>query len=129
VNIRTALGADYSMLIVPGGIRSIEKLRLTAHTKRVIASFIQSGKPVAVFDEAFELLANAADLAARKVSGPAANEEAARQTGAEWDASGLAIDNNLLTATTVEKRDEAIAQVMKLFTAQARAIAPASQAA
>jgi protease I len=128
-NIRTALGADYSMLIVPGGIRSIEKLRLTAHTKRVISSFIMTNKPVAVFDEAFELLANAADLTGRTVSGPAANQSAAALAAAQWDASGIALDNNLLTATTAEKRDEVIAQVMKLFVAQARAVAPATQAA
>jgi protease I len=129
VNIRTALGADYSMLVVPGGQRSIEKLRLTAHTRRFISSFIGSGKPVAVFDEAFELLANAADLSGRKLAGLAANEPAVLEAGADWDASGLWVDNNLLTATTAEKRDEIIARMAKLFVEQARAVAQDAQAA
>lgn len=32
--LNMALAADYDMLIIPGGRRSIEKLKLTAHTRR-----------------------------------------------------------------------------------------------
>ena len=37
--INTALGADYDILVVPGGRKSHEKLGLTAHSKRFIESF------------------------------------------------------------------------------------------
>jgi protease I len=128
-NIRTALGADYSMLIVPGGIRSVEKLRLTAHTKRFISSFINSGKPVAVFDESLELLAAAADLSGRTVAGAPEMEAPMLQAGVNWAGAAWHADNNLLTATTAAGREEVIAETMKLFTAQARAVEPVGQAA
>jgi protease I len=54
--LSTVLGADYDMLVVPGGQRSIDKLKTTAHTRRFISSFMNSGKPVAMFGEAAELL-------------------------------------------------------------------------
>jgi protease I len=55
--LSTALGADFDMLAVLGGSRSIEKLKTTAHTKRVINSFMTSGKPVVMFEDAVDLLA------------------------------------------------------------------------
>ena len=46
--LNAALAADYDMLVVPGGARSVDKLKLTAHTKRFIGSFLAMQKPVAV---------------------------------------------------------------------------------
>ena len=56
--INTALAADYSILIVPGGQRSIDKLGLTAHTNRFLKGFLDSRKPVILFREAETLLAD-----------------------------------------------------------------------
>lgn len=53
----TALGADFDMLVVPGGTRSMEKLKTTAHTKRFLNSFMTSEKPVALVNESTDLLA------------------------------------------------------------------------
>lgn len=54
--LSTALGADFDMLVVPGGARSLEKLKTTAHTRRFFNSFINAGKPVAVFGDVTALL-------------------------------------------------------------------------
>lgn len=54
--LSTALGADFDMLVVPGGARSLEKLKTTAHTRRFFNSFINAGKPVAVFGDVVALL-------------------------------------------------------------------------
>src|ERR1700760_1574067 len=51
-----ALGADYAMLVVPGGNRSMDKLKLTAHTKRFLGSFLAMQKPVALCGDALMLL-------------------------------------------------------------------------
>lgn len=52
----TALGADFDILVVPGGQRSMDKLKTTAHTKRFVNSFMVSAKKVVLFNEAIELL-------------------------------------------------------------------------
>jgi protease I len=57
--LSTALGADYDMLVVPGGSRSLEKLKTTAHTKRFVNSFINAEKPVAMLCDAVDMLAYA----------------------------------------------------------------------
>lgn len=55
--LNQSLAADYSAVIVPGGRRSIEKLQLTAHTRRFLRGFYETGKPVCAIDEGSTLLA------------------------------------------------------------------------
>ncbi len=54
--LATALGADFDMLVVPGGQRSMDKLKTTAHTKRFVNSFMVSDKKVFLFGDAVALL-------------------------------------------------------------------------
>lgn len=54
--LATALGADFDMLVVPGGERSLNKLKTTAHTKRFIGSVMNAGKPIVMFNDAAILL-------------------------------------------------------------------------
>ncbi|NCT41165.1 MAG: hypothetical protein GW778_05850 [Alphaproteobacteria bacterium] len=55
--LNQSLAVDYSAVVVPGGKRSIEKLQLTAHTRRFLRGFYESNKPVCLVNEASELLA------------------------------------------------------------------------
>lgn len=54
--LNKALAVDFDMLIVPGGQRSMDKLKQTAHTRRFVGGFVNAGKPVVAFDEANDLL-------------------------------------------------------------------------
>lgn len=54
--LSTALGADFDMLVVPGGERSINKLKTTAHTRRFISSFMAANKSIVMFNDAADLL-------------------------------------------------------------------------
>lgn len=54
--LSTALGADFDMLVVPGGERSLNKLKTTAHTKRFIGSVMNAGKPIVMYNDAATLL-------------------------------------------------------------------------
>ncbi len=55
--LSSALAADYDILIIPGGEKSMDKLKLTGHTRRFVGGFMNIGKPVVAFDEANDLLA------------------------------------------------------------------------
>ncbi len=96
-SLNTALAADFSILVIPGGQRSIEKLKLTAHTKRFIGGFMNARKPVVAFDEALELLMFCEKVQGRTVTGPDALKEAVQGAGATWLAKPYAIDNGLMT--------------------------------
>lgn len=51
-----ALSADYDGLVVPGGVRSLEKLELTQHTKRFIKGFFEAKKPSVFLGDSDRLL-------------------------------------------------------------------------
>lgn len=95
--LSAALAADYSMLIVPGGRRSIEKLKLTAHTRRFIGGFMDAGKPVALFDDASELLAFADRASGKVVSAPLAARDALKEAGAQIEDADYTLDGNLIS--------------------------------
>lgn len=54
--LNASLAVDYSAVVVPGGKRSIEKLQLTAHTRRFLRGFYEGNKPVCVIAEGADLL-------------------------------------------------------------------------
>lgn len=119
--LSAALAADFSMLLIPGGSRSIEKLKLTAHTRRFIGGFADTGKPVVVCREALDLLIFADKLAGRTVSGLETLKDAAVQAGATWADAPFTIDNNLMTgvgvqAETPEQSAEFVNAVMEFLT-------------
>ena len=51
-----ALGVDYDGLIIPGGQRSLDKLKMTAHTRRFVTSFMNMKKPVCVMADAYDVM-------------------------------------------------------------------------
>lgn len=95
--LNTALGVDYTALIIPGGERSLDKLKLTAHTRRFIGSFITAEKPVAAMGDAVMLLAMCEQIVDRKVTGAENAQEICTQSGADWIGSTMELDKNLLT--------------------------------
>ncbi len=96
-SLNTALAADFSVLVVPGGQRSIEKLKLTAHTKRFIGGFLGARKPVIAFDEAVELLVFCEKVSGRTVAGPDNLREPVEKAGGTWLAKPYAVDAGLIT--------------------------------
>lgn len=93
----TALGADYSVLVIPGGQRSVEKLNLTAHTKRFISSFMGASKPVFVMDNALHILILTDNIKGRTVSGPATMQDVVTQAGGTWSGDAICVDGQLST--------------------------------
>jgi protease I len=100
--LSTALAADYTALIVPGGIKSMEKLKLTAHTKRFINGFLTTNKPVVMSGDALDLLIHIESAAGRNVAGPEGFKEAAETAGALWVDEACAVHDNLMTGDIAE---------------------------
>ncbi len=92
-----ALGANFSMLVIPGGQRSVDKLKLTAHTRRFIGSFLDSRKPVVAFDQAVDLVIFSQRISGRTIAGPENLKDEAMKAGAIWADDAFAIDGNLMT--------------------------------
>lgn len=98
--LNTALGIDFDALIVPGGQRSLDKLKLTAHSRRFIGSFMAAMKPVLCMGDAVQLLAHTDHLAGKTVSGPAEKQGVAEAAGAVWSNEAVSHDGTLLSGDT-----------------------------
>lgn len=111
--LNTALGVDYMGLIIPGGARSIEKLKTTAHTRRFIGSFMAAQKTVAIMDDALNLMAFSEQLDGTTVSGNDAMREMAVQAGATWNEGTMMTDGSLLTGMCDADNMDAYIEMMK----------------
>lgn len=106
--LSTALGADFDVLVVPGGQRSLDKLKTTAHTRRFVSSFVTAQKPVVMFNDAIDLLGYAQQLTGRIVAGPEAMKDAVIAGGATWSEQSPVIDNNLYTGRVENAEEHAV---------------------
>lgn len=98
--LNTALGIDYDALIVPGGQRSLDKLKLTAHSRRFIGSFMAAMKPVLCMGDAVQLLAYTDHLTGKTVAGPAEKQGVAEAAGAVWSTEDMVVDATMLSGAT-----------------------------
>lgn len=98
--IAAALAADYSMLLIPGGQRSMDKLKSSAHTTRFVRGFLTYGKPVAFFNDAIQLLAHVGMASGKTVTGSAGQEVALIAAGATWSADPIVVGDGVLSAVT-----------------------------
>jgi len=110
--LNTALGVDYDALIMPGGTRSVEKLKLTAHTRRFVGSFMAAHKPVAVMGDALMLMGFAEQLDNRNVAGDDAMRDIATQAGATWVEQSMYQDQMMLTGLCDEANMSAYLDIM-----------------
>ncbi len=115
--LSTALGADYDMLVLPGGQRSMDKLMMTAHTKRFVSSFMDSEKPIAVMGDALNLLVMTDNIKGRTVNGPLTMIDMIVQAGAGWSDEAPCMDGNLMSGAMEEgKRESFIPAMINFFT-------------
>jgi putative intracellular protease/amidase len=95
--ISSMLSADYDMLVVPGGARSMVKLAQTPHTKRIVSAFIDDRKPVALIGHGVEVLVIADRAKGMTVTGAAESRAALEEAGATWVESPMHLDGSVLS--------------------------------
>ena len=115
LQIGDVLGADYDALVLPGGERSVGKLTLNPHTKRIVGHFLDAGKPIAAIDQGVSLLAQARQIGGRGIAAPESVREAVEAAGGQLREEAVALDGALLTARDVEALPEFVEQMLKLF--------------
>lgn len=98
--LNTALGIDYDAVIIPGGQRSLDKLKLTAHSRRFIGSFLAAMKPVICMGDAVQLLAYSDHISGKTVSGPESKKGVVETAGATFAEAPYSMDATLLTGDT-----------------------------
>ncbi|CAK0744207.1 protease I [Azospirillaceae bacterium] len=114
--ISDVLGADFNMLLLPGGERSTTKLLQNPHTTRIVGHFLDAGKPIAAMDHGVELLAIARKLKGRMLTGAPAIRAKLEAAGAVWqEDQTMVVDGPLLTAQGLDALPGFVEQMLKGF--------------
>lgn len=125
--LEQALGSDFDVLILPGGERSIARLRDNPHTRRVVGHFIDADKPLAAIAEAVGLLMIEQKIRGRRLATdlrsidprssselPAASEEASTQSSDQ-----VVLDKVLLSASSSDQLAQWNDQLLTLLSQSA----------
>ena len=108
-DLATALAVDFDAIVVPGGSRSLAKLKAEPHVKRFLASAMNGDQPVVLFGEAVSLLADLEFAAGRTVAAHESSVEALTAAGATVSEDALVVDGNLITVQDIELKDDVLA--------------------
>lgn len=112
-DLADTLAVDYAGLVVPGGVRGVEKLAEDPHAQRVLKAFMRAGMPVALIGDATSLMITIEDAKGRTVTSSADTREALEAAGASWEDVASVTEGNLVTASGTE----GIAELIQSFTA------------
>lgn len=102
-SLKNVLGVDYDGLVIPGGERSVDKLKLTAHTRRLLNSLLLSHKPVALMQDAVSLLIGSGQIDGRKMANCPRYKVELVQEGAIIRGEDIVEHDGLMTANTSVK--------------------------
>jgi protease I len=115
--IAEVLAADYDGLYLPGGARSVQKLRQSAHTKRLLRHFVEAGKAVVAVAEAvslFDLLAPLTPLQLT-LAAPQENAQALAEHGAQITPENISQSGSVLTVRSYGQVENFVNLVLESF--------------
>jgi len=115
VPLNTALAADFDCLVVCGGQRSLDKLNLTAHTKRFVSGFIATGKPAAFIGDGVRMLAQTENADGRTVISVDSVEVAMKQAAAQTVNKDVCYDDNIMSFVMNEDNQSAMVSDLMTF--------------
>lgn len=116
-HVGEVLAADFDLLVLPGGDRSVAKLAGNPHTRRIIGSFVDAGKGIAAFGKGVELLSLVERIKGRTVTGAESARPALEAAGAVWSDEAMVQDRFLLTAQSNEDMAELVDAMLRNFVA------------
>ena len=90
--------ADFTGLVIPGGVINPDKLRIKENVVRFVKEFFESGKPVASICHGPQLLIETGDLKGRKLTSYASIKTDLINAGASWVDEEVVVDNGLVTS-------------------------------
>ncbi|MDP7142331.1 MAG: DJ-1/PfpI family protein [Alphaproteobacteria bacterium] len=116
--INRALAADFDCLVVPGGERSLNKLNLTAHTKRFVSGFMAIAKPVVLMGDAAKIMAMTENAAGFTMAGAADVQDMIETAGGTYSAEYVMMDRNIFSANTAmtDQTDDVVKSAMAFLT-------------
>lgn len=88
---------DYNILVIPGGVKAMEKVRQNKRIIQFISDFNKENKIIACICSGAQLLISAKVVKGRKISGYYSMEDDLTNAGAIYTDLPAVIDNNIIT--------------------------------
>ncbi len=89
---------DYDLLVIPGGVKALEKLRQQKNILNFINSFVASGKVVTSTCHGAQLMISAKVTAGRKISGYYSIADDINNSGATYVDAPYVISDNIVSS-------------------------------
>jgi protease I len=100
--IRDCRSRDFDALLLPGGTKNPDKLRMEEDVTYIVRTFVDAGKPVGAICHAPWLLAEADVIKGRTVTGWPSIRTDLRNAGAEVVDKETVVDGNIVTSRKPE---------------------------
>ena len=97
INISDIEIKNYNLLIIPGGVKSMEKVRQNKRIIEIISEFNKENKTIGCICSGVQLLISAKVVKDRKISGYYALEDDISNAGAIYTDLPSVIDDNIVT--------------------------------
>lgn len=100
LNIADANADDYDALVLPGGTKNADQLRMNQDAVKFTKAFFDADKTVASICHAAWMLAEADVVKDRNMTSYPSLQTDLRNAGANWSDEELVVDGNLITSRT-----------------------------
>lgn len=110
--LKDQISSDFDVLVIPAGVRSLNKIRQEPTLKSFISGFLSTGKPVIVYNDAVDILLS--NQMTRGYSIAAKNKmcDELNKSGQRCASKEFVVSKNLITLSRYRDVDEKLAQAI-----------------
>lgn len=106
---------DYDLLVVPGGVKALEKLRLEPNAVNFTKNWINANKITFCICNGAQLLITADVIKGRGLSGYYSIEPDIRNAGAKYSRANVVVDDNLISCPHYDFMGEWLREGFKVY--------------
>ena len=109
-DVSDTLAIDFDGLIIPGGIRSVDKLFNDPHGKRILKAFLKADMPVLLIGDSVKLLIAIEQVVGISLTSSSTVKGDLIAASANWVDQEVMLDKNLITGSGSAKLEELVSE-------------------
>lgn len=115
IHLRSAEAEDFHGLLLPGGKRNGQILRMTPDAVHFVQNFMRTEKAVAAIAEGVETILKAQEVRGRTITSSASLANALKEAGANYVDEEVVCDGNLITSRSPDDLPAFIREMIRIF--------------